>query len=250
MACVLLLSACASKPYRARYNEQRFQQQQSRQLYTPRPAYVPSPQPSFSPAPTINQTPSPRRLTPPDPLSAQLDEFVAVDSRSWVRNSYVRGSMHNAMVQSEGINGERLVYGEYLYNGNSRGWVRVRIVGDQLQCVEFWDFAGQCRPLGRSPSQMYAAGALVATVAVIALSARAGTTSGSASSPRIDDGYGRRPELTSRPQPAQVEPPVSPSTPSTGRVYDGLTAPPISPFYGTGPVAPPISPFYGIGPAD
>jgi hypothetical protein len=217
MVCALLLSACASKPYHTQYYGQWVPPQQPRPLYTPQPVYVPTPQPSYSPAPIINPTPTPRRQTPPDPLSAQLDEFVAVDSRSWVMNSYVIGSMRNATVQSEGTNGVRLVYGEYLYNGNSRGWVKVRMVGNQLQCVEFWDFAGQCRPLGRSPSQMIAAGALVVTVAAIASSGGGGSTrgsagnsrtDGSAASSRIDDGYDRRPEPAPRPTPERVEAPV------------------------------------------
>lgn len=90
---------------------------------------------------------------------AYFDGLIAEDAASWMMNRYDRGSMQNMKI-IETSNGGRtkVVYGEYTYNGGASGWVKARFVNTKLQCLEFWDFSGQCRPLGHSPSQALAAG--------------------------------------------------------------------------------------------
>jgi hypothetical protein len=79
--------------------------------------------------------------------TALLDLIVFADSQYWSYNRYVAGSMHDVKVESanEGI---RVLRGEYLFNGTQQGWVRVTLYPGwtRLPCVEFWDFAGACRP--------------------------------------------------------------------------------------------------------
>jgi hypothetical protein len=77
-----------------------------------------------------------------------LNELVALDSRTWLLNRYDYGSMVNARVIATSASRDVLVIrGEYTYNGGARGWVSVRVDGDGPKCLEFWDFAGSCRPL-------------------------------------------------------------------------------------------------------
>ncbi|MEJ0025340.1 MAG: hypothetical protein WDN01_04865 [Rhizomicrobium sp.] len=86
-------------------------------------------------------------------LRAALDHLVAVDSQSWMFNRYDVGSMTNVAVQQRSRDGgTATLYGEYTYNGGAPGWVRVRLEGGELKCMEFWDFSGICRPIGASPS--------------------------------------------------------------------------------------------------
>jgi hypothetical protein len=85
-------------------------------------------------------------------LTGTMDKIVAVDAEGWVFNRYDVGSMTNVRVERL-ADGSADVHGDYTYNGGAAGWVKVHVVGGKLDCLEFWDFPGQCRPLGRSPSQ-------------------------------------------------------------------------------------------------
>ena len=90
---------------------------------------------------------------PPISAVAYFDSLIAEDAAGWVMNRYDRGSMRNMRVVDTANGGRtKTVYGEYSYNGGRNGWVKARFVGTRLECLEFWDFAGQCRPLGHSPS--------------------------------------------------------------------------------------------------
>ena len=90
-------------------------------------------------------------------LVQRMDLVVATDAQSWVWNRYDRGSMSNVQILS--INGHSgVIYGEYTYNGGNQGWVKVKLTNGELECMEFWDFSGQCRPLGQSPSHGVVAG--------------------------------------------------------------------------------------------
>jgi hypothetical protein len=87
-----------------------------------------------------------RSLAHPDD-TALLDLIVLADSQFWAVNRYQQGSMHDVVQESE-TGGVRVLRGAYSFNENQQGWVRVTLYPDwsQLPCVEFWDFAGSCRP--------------------------------------------------------------------------------------------------------
>jgi hypothetical protein len=104
--------------------------------------------------------------SPPASAVAYFDQLVAEDASGWIMNRYDRGSMSNMKIVSS-IEGGRtkIVYGDYTYNGGQSGWVKAKFTDEKLVCLEFWDFSGQCRPLGRSPSQGMAA-AFMGAIAV------------------------------------------------------------------------------------
>lgn len=81
-----------------------------------------------------------------------LDMIVEADSQFWSYNHYSVGSMHN-VTQESAEAGVRVLRGEYVFNDNQQGWVRVTLYPgwSQLPCVEFWDFAGSCRPTRVKP---------------------------------------------------------------------------------------------------
>lgn len=113
-----------------------------------------------------------------DPASA-MEELVQIDARGWMFNRYDRGSMSNVQQVASSPDGRTVViYGEYTYNGGRGGWVRARFVGGQFSCIEFHDFAGTCRALGRSPSQGIVAGVLVVAVAGAVLGSQSSGGSG------------------------------------------------------------------------
>jgi hypothetical protein len=95
-------------------------------------------------------------------LDELLDRVVYADSQSWGLNRYVRGSMHNARYLI--VNKAKTTYtayGEYqfaTFGGGAPGWVKVKVRNGQLECLEFHDQAGSCRPLFHSLSQQVIAG--------------------------------------------------------------------------------------------
>ena len=96
---------------------------------------------------------------PPSDAIAYFDGLIAEDASSWMMNRYDRGSMRNMKIIATSNGGQtKVVYGDYTYNGGQAGWVKAQFNNGELSCIEFWDFSGQCRPLGRSPSQGMAAG--------------------------------------------------------------------------------------------
>lgn len=101
-------------------------------------------------------------------LTRGMDAVVQLDSRGWWANRYDVGSMHNVSVRSE--SNYSTAYGDYTYNGGVPGWVRMRYVGEQISCIEFHDFAGNCRPVGENPARQMV-GALLVAGAVGAMSA-------------------------------------------------------------------------------
>jgi hypothetical protein len=134
------------------------------------------PEYSASSRPSV-ETPTRRTVkAPPKSAVAYFDGLIAHDASSWIMNRYDRGSMKNMkIVESSNQGRTKIVYGEYTYNGGMSGWVRARFVDTKLQCLEFWDFSGRCRALGRSPSQGLALGFAAA------LASSSGDNSGSGS---------------------------------------------------------------------
>ena len=120
---------------------------------------------------------------PPSDVVDYFDQLIATDASGWMMNRYDRGRMRNMRVDSVSDDGEtRTVYGDYTYNGGQAGWVRAQFTGDNLDCLEYWDFAGQCRPLGQSPYRGIAAG-FAGALAVGMMS----DTGGSGGSEECDD---------------------------------------------------------------
>lgn len=159
------------------------------------------------------------RADPVETSTSAMDEIVATDARGWVFNRYDRGSMRNVAVVSK--SGDAVVIrGDYTFNRGKPGWVKVSFNGERVLCLEFWDFKGNCRPLGQSPSQKIAADALA-----IVLNGEAD------GEPRQTDGdAGRRTQDTYifRPSEAparQPDPPRTPPIGGSGGLY-GCASPP------------------------
>lgn len=125
---------------------------------------------------------------PPKEALAYFDGLIAEDASSWVFNQYDRGSMHNVkIISSTNAGRTKVVYGDYTYNGGSAGWVKAQFENGALSCVEFWDFQGQCRALGHSPSHSLAAGFAGALASGIV---NGGSGSGSTQREDEDERYG------------------------------------------------------------
>ncbi|MDX2235750.1 MAG: hypothetical protein NW200_14720 [Hyphomonadaceae bacterium] len=163
---------------------------------------------------------------PMNPTSA-MEELVAIDARGWMFNSYDRGSMRNVQVLEQSPDGQSaVVYGEYSYNRGSQGWVKARFDNGQFTCIEFWDFSGRCRGLGRSPSQGIVTGVLaLAVVGVVAgaASSGGGSSSGYSAAQRYDDP--RDYERNQSPPPPPPPPPRTPPIGGEGGLY-GCASPP------------------------
>lgn len=139
-------------------------------------------------------------------LDTLLDRVVHADSSSWMSNRYVVGSMHNARyITTNKAHTSYLAYGEYSFQGfgGGSGWVKVRVTGGNLDCLEFWDQAGTCRPLYRSLSQQM----LVAGVVGMMSDGGGGFSS---SRNRIDDPLDDQRRNQNAPPPPPPPPPVTP----------------------------------------
>ncbi|MQT15191.1 hypothetical protein [Segnochrobactrum spirostomi] len=101
----------------------------------------------------------------PDSLAAALDSIVQADSAGWMLNTYNTGSVRNIKILSGSANSTTMnVYGEYTFNNSNTGWVKVKIRNGRLSCLEFWDFPGECRPLGQSGANEVAASVVAAAM--------------------------------------------------------------------------------------
>jgi hypothetical protein len=87
-------------------------------------------------------------------LDTVIDLIIYRDSRRWLRRSrYQPGSVHAVRIlEASNNNRNMLIYAQYGTNSPTIGWVKVRFAGGQVNCLEFWDFPGQCRPLGGAVS--------------------------------------------------------------------------------------------------
>jgi uncharacterized protein len=84
----------------------------------------------------------------PRDLYILMERLLRQDSRTWQRNSYDRGSVNNVrVIEQSGTT--KVVHGEFTSNNGARtGWVRARFVGDDLQCLTYFDTPGRCVPIG------------------------------------------------------------------------------------------------------
>lgn len=139
-------------------------------------------------------------------LTDAMEGVLRSDSNGWMFNSYDYGSMSNVRTESQ-TDTTMTVYGEYTYNDGMRGWVRARVVGNQVDCVEYHDFAGRCRPVGQSSAY--------GVLGLVAVGVMAGAMAPGASSGAYASGGERRYEdhVTYRPASA---PPPAPAPTSSG----------------------------------
>jgi hypothetical protein len=181
-------------------------------------AMAPPPMPMAAPAVAVIPRPA-----PPPPanrplvvttaalgisLDTLLDRLVHADSASWMSNKYVVGSMHNARyVTTNKAHTSYVAYGEYGFHGfgGGNGWVKVKVTNGNLDCLEFWDQAGQCRPLYRSLSQQM----LVAGMVGMMSGGGSGNGGNSTSSQQRDPDVYRQ-DNGSPPPPPPPPPPVTP----------------------------------------
>ena len=84
-------------------------------------------------------------------LDAALYNIVLQDSRGWLWWRFDKGSVRNARIESQDATGVTQIYGEYTYNRGRKGWVRVRLKDETVECIRFWN-EGSCRPFRRPPS--------------------------------------------------------------------------------------------------
>ena len=84
-------------------------------------------------------------------LASLLDTFVTIDSQSWSFNEYNPGSMNTVTVVNKTPNGSTIrLKGFYTFRQQARtiqGWVIAVIENGSLKCLEYHDFAGECRAI-------------------------------------------------------------------------------------------------------
>jgi hypothetical protein len=84
-----------------------------------------------------------------NPLPAsEADRLISLDARGWVFNRYSMGSATRpTLVSGSYCTGTYSVRSDYIYNGNQRGWVIIRITNNSVNCLEYHDMYGGCRPM-------------------------------------------------------------------------------------------------------
>jgi hypothetical protein len=104
--------------------------------------------------------PSPETLSKNQNFTKLLEDLVLDQSRSWVMNRFVSGSVSHVVVSSRDAEGRPAkVTGSYLYNGQSRGSVNISFSGGLPECMYFFDFPSTCRTPNRRVVAAYATGA-------------------------------------------------------------------------------------------
>lgn len=93
-------------------------------------------------------------------LARLVQDLVLDQSRTWVMNRYVVGSVSNVVVSARDAQGRPAkVNASYLYNGQSRGSVTISFSGGLPECLYFFDFPSMCRAPSRQVVDAYANGA-------------------------------------------------------------------------------------------
>ena len=104
--------------------------------------------------------PSPETLSKNQNFTKLLEDLVLDQSRTWVMNRFVSGSVSHVVVSSRDAEGRPAkVTGSYLYNGQSRGSVTIGFSGGLPECMYFFDFPSTCRTPNRRVVAAYATGA-------------------------------------------------------------------------------------------
>jgi hypothetical protein len=103
---------------------------------------------------------SPEVLSKDQNLTRLVQDLVLDQSRTWVMNRFVNGSVSNVAVSSRDAQGRPAkVTGSYLFNGNNRGSVTISFSGGLPECIYFFDFPSMCRTPNRRIVEAYGNGA-------------------------------------------------------------------------------------------
>jgi hypothetical protein len=108
-------------------------------------SYAPVQTARSEPAPTVADENTVSEANPK--FTKLLDKLVSQDSLSWASNRYDSGSMRAGSPSDSG--GSYVVTGNYTFNQGASGWVKAHFDGGKISCVEYWDFAGNCRQIGQ-----------------------------------------------------------------------------------------------------
>jgi len=110
-------------------------------------------------APPVIQ-PSPDTLSKSQNLTKLLQDLILEQSKTWLMNRFVSGSVSNTAVLSRDADGRpSKVTGSYLYNGQNRGSVTVSFSNGLPGCMYFLDLPSTCRTPSRRVVEAYANGA-------------------------------------------------------------------------------------------
>ena len=75
------------------------------------------------------------------------------------------GSVYNVEILNESKDKTSgLVFANFYYTDGSGAWVKAKIGKGGVSCLEFHDFAGQCRPVGSNPAVGMAMMAIVSAM--------------------------------------------------------------------------------------
>jgi len=103
---------------------------------------------------------SPEILSKEQNFSRLVEDLVLDQSRSWVMNRFVSGSVSNVVVSSRDAQGRPAkVTASYLFNGQSRGSVTISFSSGLPECMYFFDFPSMCRAPNRRIVEAYGNGA-------------------------------------------------------------------------------------------
>lgn len=104
--------------------------------------------------------PSPEALSQEQNLTRLVEDLVLDQSRSWVMNRFVRGSVSSVAISSRDAQGRPAkVTASYLFNGQNRGSVTVSFSSGLPECIYFFDFPSMCRTPNRRIVEAYGNGA-------------------------------------------------------------------------------------------
>jgi hypothetical protein len=104
--------------------------------------------------------PSPEALSKNQNFIKLVEDLVLDQSKTWVMNRFVNGSVSNVVVSSRDVEGRPAkVTGSYLFNGQRRGSVTISFSEGLPECMYFFDFPSTCRTPNRRVAAAYANGA-------------------------------------------------------------------------------------------
>ena len=108
----------------------------------------------------VPSRPSPETLSKNQNFTKLVADLVLDQSKTWVMNRLVNGSVSNVVVASRDVEGRPAkVTGSYLFNGQRRGSVTISFSGGLPECMYFFDFPSTCRTANRRVVEAYANGA-------------------------------------------------------------------------------------------
>jgi len=104
--------------------------------------------------------PSPEMLSKNQNFTKLMEDLVLDQSKTWIMNRLVNGSVSNVVVSSRDAEGRPAkVTGSYLFNGQRRGSVTISFSSGLPECMYFFDFPSTCRTPNRRVVEAYANGA-------------------------------------------------------------------------------------------